>query len=128
MSNVLAPVLISDPAADTDTDTATDADTGRDTNTNTSRNTNTAVTSREMNNCRVCKASIAGLGWVGLGGCLRLPVQLLGFVWNVSARVLISDPAADTDTDTATDADTGRDTDTHTNTNPNTRYKIQHTR
>ena len=47
---------------------------------------------------------------------------------NVSARVLISDPAADTDTDTATDADTGRDTNTDTDTNSNTRYKIQHTR
>ena len=37
----------------TDTDTATDAETGRD--------TNTTVTSRDMNNCRVCKSSIAGL-------------------------------------------------------------------
>ncbi len=39
MSNVLARVLISDPAADTDTDTATDADTGRDTNADTGRDT-----------------------------------------------------------------------------------------
>ena len=49
-------------------------------------------------------------------------------MWNVSARVLISDPAADTDTDTATDADTGRDTNTDTNANSNTRCKIQRTR
>ena len=50
MLNVLAPVLISDPAADADPDTATDADTGGDTHTDTGRDTNTAVTSRNMNN------------------------------------------------------------------------------
>ena len=48
-----------------------------------------------------------------------------GCLWllGLSGRVLISDPAADTDTDTdtATDADTGRDTNTDANTNSNTR-------
>ena len=45
---------------------------------------------------------------------VRSRAHFCGFVWNVSARVLISDPVADTDTDTATDADTGRDTNADT--------------
>ena len=43
-------------------------------------------------------------------------------MWNVSARVLISDPAADTSThtDTATNASTSEDTNANTDTNSNT--------
>ena len=57
-------------------------------------------------------------------GCLSSRAHFLVFPSNVSARVLISDAAADTNTDTDTDTDTDAATGRDTNTNTDTRYAL----